>query len=114
MWIMTNANKTFPGALTALFSASMVATTSLALAQEPVQVCETQQQLEQVYDSDGQSTPDGCRTVTVTRVTSDHGPLCMVDLNGDEGLLDTLRGAALTLQWWASCDDLIAAIGDEP
>jgi len=71
-------------------------------------VCESQQELEQVLASDGQFMPDGCRTLSVTSLQSEYGPLCVIDFEAaaDPGLLDRLTDAAMPTQWWVLCENL--------
>jgi hypothetical protein len=76
-------------------------------AQEAFPACQSQQSLEQVIATDGDLVPDDCRQVRVTEVPSDAGPLCVLDMSGTgEGVLDTLRDAALPEEWWVRCESL--------
>lgn len=87
----------------ALVSSTAVPT----LAQEPFPACETQQDVEQVLQSDGQLSPEGCWKLKVTRVQTQVGELCVLDFEPrDTGVLDTLREAAVPTQWWIECADL--------
>ena len=73
-------------------------------------VCSSQQELEQVMSSNGSIVPDGCRTATVSSLTSDGEQLCLLDLSSsDSGVFDQLRDAAVSQQWWVRCEDLMAA-----
>lgn len=85
-------------------------TTSPAPAPQTLTACQTQQELEQFLASDGQFVPDGCRLVSVTSLESEHGPLCVIDLEAadDPSVLDRLTDAAMPTQWWARCDSLSA------
>lgn len=74
--------------------------------------CQTQQDLEQILNSDGQLMPDGCRDLSVTPVRSENGTLCVIDFSGEsQGVLQNLRDAALPDQWWVQCDSLTANAG---
>ncbi|QKT02990.1 hypothetical protein HUS23_03780 [Ectothiorhodospiraceae bacterium 2226] len=74
---------------------------------EGFMVCESQQELEQLLQSDGQIVPDGCRFATVATVRSTAGTLCSFDLEPeDEGVWQQLRDAAVTTRWWTECDNL--------
>jgi hypothetical protein len=86
------------------------ACSSPAAAQAPqaLPACQSQQELEQVLASDGDFMPDGCRQVSVTSLESEHGPLCVIDLEatGDSGMLGRIADAALPTQWWVRCESL--------
>lgn len=82
-----------------------------ARAAEPVQfkVCPSQEKVEQILQSNGSFVPDDCRTVTVTRVESPAGPICVLDSGKDNpGVLGTIRDAITTTQWWTACANLRA------
>ena len=69
--------------------------------------CESQQEMEQVIQSDGDLMPDGCRTLTITSVDADTGELCVLDFEAtDPGLLDALQEEVTTSQWWVDCAEL--------
>ena len=57
--------------------------------------------------SEGKFSPDGCRLVTVTRVQSPEGPICVIDF-GTQGnsIVGAITDAALTTQWWTACGNL--------
>lgn len=81
-----------------------------ANAQETIPACESQQELEQVLDSDGRIMPDGCRSVSLSVLDSDGQRLCLLDLSADgEGFVEQLRDAAISEQWWFRCEDLETA-----
>jgi hypothetical protein len=81
-----------------------------AHAQESLIACERQQELEQVLSSEGRIMPDGCRNISVTALVSDDQRLCLLDLSSDgEDLLDQLREAAISEQWWVQCEQLEAS-----
>ena len=74
--------------------------------------CQSQQDLEQILNSDGQLMPDGCRNISVTPVRSENGTLCVVDFSeAGQGVLEGLRDAAMPDQWWVQCDRLTAGAG---
>jgi hypothetical protein len=91
---------------------ALVAFTGAASAQtappQSFPVCESQQELEQVLASDGQFMPDGCRTLSVTSLQSEYGPICVIDFEAaaDPGLLDRLTDATMPTQWWVLCENL--------
>jgi hypothetical protein len=90
-----------------LAAALVLGVIPLANAQESMIVCPSQQELEQVLQSDESFIPDDCRELTITRVDSPAGSLCVMDFRArDPGMLDQLTEAAVTTQWWVSCDDL--------
>ncbi len=69
--------------------------------------CESQQDLEQVVQSDGDLMPDGCGTLTITSVDADAGELCVLDFEAaDPGMLDALQEEVTTSQWWVDCAEL--------
>lgn len=69
--------------------------------------CESQQEMEQVIQSDGDLMPDGCRTLTITSVDADTGELCVLDFEAaDPGMLDALQEEVTTTQWWVDCAEL--------
>jgi hypothetical protein len=90
--------------------AASLALTSVAIGaveEEGFPVCETQQQLEQLLQSDGQIMPEGCRHATVVTVESAAGTVCALDLSpDDEGILERLRDVAVTTRWWTDCRNL--------
>ena len=78
-----------------------------APAQESFTACETQQDLEQVIQSQGELMPEGCRTVTITSVDSPAGELCVIDIGEqDPGIVGAITEAAVPTQWWMACADI--------
>jgi hypothetical protein len=73
--------------------------------------CSSQQEIEQVLGSKGKFTPDGCRTLQVTRVTEGANSVCVLDFQqtSDPGVIAKLRDAASQSQWWVSCADLLSS-----
>jgi hypothetical protein len=92
----------------ALAAVLVVAATGIpAAAQVQTQVCENQQSMEQLMDSDGAMVPDDCRAAAITRFERDAGDVCVLDLSGAEGgVLDEVLAVARTDQWWIACDSL--------
>jgi len=81
-----------------------------AQEQDVLTACSSQQELEQVMSSNGSIVPDGCRAATVSSLTSNGEQLCLLDLSSSQdGVLDQLREAAVSQQWWVRCEDLLAA-----
>jgi hypothetical protein len=81
-----------------------------AQAQQSITACESQPALEQVWNSNGQIRPDGCRDVTLSVLESDGERLCLLDLRSSEGgLLNELREVAVSEEWWVRCADIAAA-----
>ena len=69
--------------------------------------CESQQDMEQVIQSDGDLMPDDCGTLTITSVEADAGELCVLDFQAaDPGVLDALQEEVTTTQWWIDCAEL--------
>ncbi len=69
--------------------------------------CESQQEMEQVIQSDGDLMPDGCRTLTITSIEADTGELCVLDFEAaDPGVLDALQEEVTTTRWWVDCAEL--------
>ena len=69
--------------------------------------CESQQEMEQVIQSNGDLMPDGCRTLTITSVEAEAGELCVLNFEAtDPGLLDSLQEEVTTTQWWVDCAEL--------
>lgn len=86
---------------------AVVAASAPALAQEGVPACESQQELEQVLQSDGELMPDGCQLLTITTIEADTGKLCVLQFEPqDPGVLETLQEAAGPSQRWVECADL--------
>ena len=78
-----------------------------ALGQDTMVACPSQEQLEQVLQSDGSFVPDDCRELTVNQIDAEAGRLCVMDFEApDPGVIDQLTDAATTTQWWVNCDDL--------
>jgi hypothetical protein len=99
-------------ALAAPALAPAMAQDAAATGPQSFPACQSQQDLEQILNSDGQLMPDGCRNISVTPVRSENGTLCVIDFSeAGEGLLEGLRDAALPDQWWVQCDRLTASAG---
>ena len=79
-----------------------------AAAQETtLTACESQQEMEQVIQSDGDLMPDGCQTLTITSVETDAAELCVLNFEAaDPGVLDALQEEVTTTQWWVDCAEL--------
>jgi hypothetical protein len=74
-----------------------------------ITACDSEQKQQQVLQSRGVYLPDGCRKITVMRLDTPAGALCMMDLApGQQGVLGEIRSAATTTQWWLPCSDLHA------
>lgn len=83
---------------------------TVAQAQQTITACESQPELEQVWNSNGEIRPDGCREVTVSVLESDGERLCLLDLrSGEGGLFNELREVAVSEEWWVRCADFLAA-----
>ena len=81
-----------------------------AFSQETFPACESQRALQQLLDSDGSFVPDECRNLSISVVEQDDRRLCVIDFSGaGDGVLQTLRDAALPEQWWVRCDRLEAS-----
>ena len=81
--------------------------TSPALGQMSVPACPSQQEIEQVLQSQGRLMPDGCRTITITTVRTPAGELCVLDLGEeDPGIVGAITEAAVPTQWWVACADI--------
>ena len=68
----------------------LISTAGAARAADPLQVkiCPSRNKAETIVQSQAKLMPDGCRTVTVTRVQSPAGPICSIDFGQDsEGIL---------------------------
>jgi len=94
--------------LSAIVAASFVSVES-ALAADPtqIQICPSREKIEQIIQSGGNLTPDGCRMARITRVNSPAGAICQLDLGqGGQGLVGSLRDAVSDAQWWTSCANL--------
>lgn len=67
--------------------------------------CRTQQEIEQVMGSDARFRPDGCRALTITRIRSGDGEVCVLNFEaaGEEGVIERLRDVATQTQWWVDC-----------
>jgi hypothetical protein len=84
-----------------------VSATSPALAQVSFPACESQQEMEQVIQSEGELMPEGCRTVTVTPVDTPAGELCALEFQEeDPGIVGAIAEAAVPTQWWVACADI--------
>jgi hypothetical protein len=96
--------------LTALCIA-VVLFSSPAMADGDLTLCRSQQSIEQVMETDGQLDPDDCRPARITRLDSDAGPVCVLNLSDGGGtFLGDLREMAETGEWWLPCDALRAAL----
>ncbi len=100
-----------PHILAALAAAPLLAAPLLAplpaQAQAAMSACETEQDLQQILNSDGSYMPDKCRQLTISVVRSDNGPLCVIDFSGgDDNFLQQLKDAAIPQKWWVKCADL--------
>ena len=74
---------------------------------ESLPTCQSQSSLEQVIESNGKLQPDDCSTLTVTKIDTDNGELCVIDFAGaGDGVLNALRDAALPQKWWVRCNPL--------
>lgn len=73
-----------------------------------ISVCPSQEKAQQVAQGRGQAVPEGCRTVTVTRVDSLAEPICGVDFTqaNQGGLLGAVTDAVSAPQWWTACANL--------
>lgn len=69
-------------------------------------VCTSQQAVEQVVQSRGEIWPDGCRRVRVTRLATNAGEVCRVELGPEEGVAGALRDVVSTNEWWTPCANL--------
>jgi hypothetical protein len=79
-------------------------------AQQAIVACETQREIGQVIGSGGDITPQGCRKMTISVLESEGRQLCLIDFSGEgEGIVDQLRKAAVSEQWWVRCEELQAA-----
>jgi hypothetical protein len=84
-----------------------VSAASPALAQVSFPACESQQEMEQIIQSQGELMPDGCRTITITRVDSPAGQLCVIDIAEDDpSVLGGIAEAAVPTDWWVACADI--------
>lgn len=100
-----------PKALATLAAATLLAAPFLAplpaQAQSTMSACETEQDLQQILNSNGSYMPDNCRPLTISVVRSDNGPLCVIDFSGgDDNFLQQLKDAAVPQKWWVKCSDL--------
>ncbi|MDQ0325115.1 hypothetical protein J2R99_000964 [Rhodopseudomonas julia] len=78
-----------------------------AAAQERFPACQSQQSLQQIIGSNGELMPSDCRNLTITRLKSDSGSLCLIDFsNAGGGVVQALRDAAMPEKWWVRCDQL--------
>ncbi|MCF1504811.1 hypothetical protein [Afifella sp. H1R] len=92
------------GAATALITLAIAAP---AAAQERFPACQSQQSLQQIIGSNGELMPSDCRNLTITRLESDSGSLCLIDFsNAGGGVVQALRDAAMPEKWWVRCDQL--------
>lgn len=92
----------------ALLAASF-ATVKPTLAADPtqIQICPSREKIEEIIQSGGSLTPDGCRLARITRVNSPAGAICQLDLGqGGQGIIGSLRDAVSDTQWWTSCANL--------
>ncbi len=91
----------------ALMAATGAPAPALAQEQESFPACETQQEMEQVIQSQGELMPDGCRTVTITPVDTPAGELCALEFEAeDPGIVGAITEAAVPTQWWMACADI--------
>jgi len=81
--------------------------TSPALAQVSFPACASQQEMEQVVQSQRELMPEGCRTVSITEVDTPAGELCVLDFEEeDPGVVGAITEAAVPTRWWIICADV--------
>lgn len=98
---------TITAALLAL--AALTAPPARAEQSGQIKACPSRDKAEQIVQSRGSLTPDGCRVFTVTRVDSPAGAMCMLQFAQDQsGIVGQITSAFETTQWWAPCDELHA------
>lgn len=57
----------------------------------------------------GGTLPDGCRRVTIRRLDTPAGAVCALEFGRqDGGVVDSLRDAVATTEWWTACANLKA------
>jgi len=96
--------------IAALAAGTLGTATTPSFAQQSLQACSTQQELEQTLGSNGSIVPDGCRTIAIGSLVSGANRLCRIDLSsGDQGILSRLQDAAVPTEYWVRCDELAAA-----
>ena len=81
-------------------------TTFAAAGSKQIPVCPTQTKAEQIVQSQGKFTPEGCQTMTVTEIDSPAGPICVLDLSQKQGVIGAIESAVTTTQWWTACANL--------
>lgn len=94
-----------------LASVPILGPSGSARAAEPLRIeaCPSRDKAEQVKQSNGSLSPDGCRTVTVTSVDSPAGPMCVMKFGGSKsGIVGQIAGAVETTEWWTACSNLRA------
>ncbi len=82
-----------------------------AVAAKPLQIqaCPSRDKAEQLVQSNGNLSPDGCRTVTVTSVDSPAGAMCVVKFgDAKSGIVGQITSAVETTAWWMPCSNLHA------
>jgi hypothetical protein len=74
-----------------------------------VPVCSSREDA-QVFLQAGPSAvlPQGCRMAKVRRMDTPAGPLCAIDVGGQDGVAAALRDAVATTEWWTACANLRA------
>ncbi len=95
---------------TALLLIAGLAPAAVPAASGPKQfpVCPSQAKAEQIVQSQGKFMPEGCRTATVTEIDSSAGPICVLDLSQQQGIVGKIESLAETTQWWTACANLRA------
>ncbi|MFC4167584.1 hypothetical protein [Teichococcus aestuarii] len=91
-----------------ILAAAPLASLSPARSAEPLRMtaCPSREKTEQILQSGGNLNPDGCRTVTVTRVDSPAGPVCVMNFGESQGIVGAITSAAVPTEWWTSCENL--------
>ena len=81
-----------------------------AQEQKAFPACPSQQELEQSLGSNGRFVPDKCRQLSITKVQSARGDVCVLNFESgkDPGILDRLADATIPTQWWVACESLQA------
>lgn len=95
--------------------ATTPALSQTATNEHVLSACSSQQELEQVMQSNGAINPDGCWTLTVNALDADGNRLCLLQIApNDQNVLGKLQDLASPSEWWVRCDALMASASPSP
>jgi hypothetical protein len=91
-------------------AAALLAAAPAGAQTREVPVCPSRADAQMVMQAGpGASLPEGCRIATVRRLDTPAGPVCVIDIGGQQaGIVGAVRDAVATTEWWTACANLRA------